>query len=157
ITEVYDYLRLLFARAGEPRCPNHGQPLEAQTVSQMVDQVLALPEGTKIMLLAPVVRGRKGEHLHLFQQLRAQGFVRVRINGVTTELDTEASLEKNKNLTMEDVVGRFEGRADDQQRLAESLETCLQVADRIAVVTPMDAHEPNLKEELLVSSNFACP
>ena len=157
ITEVYDYLRLLFARAGEPRCPNHGQPLEAQTVSQMVDQVLALPEGTKIMLLAPVVRGRKGEHLHLFQQLRAQGFVRVRINGVTTDLDDVPSLEKNKKHTIEVVVYRFKVRADVQQRLAESLETCLQVADGIAVVAPMDADEPNLKEELLFSSKFACP
>ena len=157
ITEVYDYLRLLFARAGEPRCPNHGQPLEAQTVSQMVDQVLALPEGTKIMLLAPVVRGRKGEHLHLFQQLRAQGFVRVRINGVTTDLDDVPSLEKNKKHTIEVVVDRFKVRADVQQRLAESLETCLQVADGIAVVAPMDADEPNLKEELLFSSKFACP
>src|SRR5690554_5382383 len=87
ITEIYDYLRLLFARAGEPRCPDHDLPLEAQTISQMVDQVLTLPEGTKIMLLAPVVRGRKGEHLHLFQQLRSQGFVRVRINGMITDLD----------------------------------------------------------------------
>ncbi len=157
ITEIYDYLRLLFARAGEPRCPDHGLPLEAQTISQMVDQVLTLPEGTKIMLLAPVVRGRKGEHLHLFQQLRSQGFVRVRINGMITDLDDVPALEKNKKHTIEVVVDRFKVRPDVQQRLAESLETCTQVSDGLAIVAPMDEDDEHLKEELIFSSRFACP
>ena len=157
ITEIYDYLRLLFARAGEPRCPDHGLPLEAQTISQMVDQVLTLPEGTKIMLLAPVVRGRKGEHVHLLQQLRSQGFVRVRINGMITDLDDVPALEKNKKHTIEVVVDRFKVRPDVQQRLAESLETCTQVSDGLAIVAPMDEDDEHLKEELIFSSRFACP
>ena len=157
ITEIYDYLRLLFARAGEPRCPDHDLPLEAQTISQMVDQVLTLPEGTKIMLLAPVVRGRKGEHLHLFQQLRSQGFVRVRINGVITDLDDVPVLEKNKKHTIEVVVDRFKVRPDVQQRLAESLETCTQVSDGLAIIAPMDDDDEHLTEELIFSARFACP
>jgi len=157
ITEIYDYLRLLFARAGEPRCPDHDLPLEAQTISQMVDQVLTLPEGTKIMLLAPVVRGRKGEHLHLFQQLRSQGFVRVRINGVITDLDDVPALEKNKKHTIEVVVDRFKVRPDVQQRLAESLETCTQVSDGLAIIAPMDDDDEHLTEELIFSARFACP
>ena len=157
ITEIYDYLRLLFARAGEPRCPDHDLPLEAQTISQMVDQVLTLPEGTKIMLLAPVVRGRKGEHLHLFQQLRSQGFVRVRINGVITDLDDVPALEKNKKHTIEVVVDRFKVRPDVQQRLAESLETSTQVSDGLAIIAPMDDDDEHLTEELIFSARFACP
>ena len=101
ITEIYDYLRLLFARVGEPHCPNHGIKLDAQSVAKMVDQVLAIPEGQRIMLLAPVVKGRKGEHLHLFSQLRTQGFVRARIDGITTDLDEIPQLEKNKQHTIE--------------------------------------------------------
>ncbi|MCB1848916.1 MAG: excinuclease ABC subunit UvrA, partial [Halieaceae bacterium] len=104
ITEIYDYLRLLFARVGEPRCPDHGHNLQAQTVSQMVDAVLALPEGSKLMLLAPVVRERKGEHLHVFEELRASGFVRARINGIVTDLDDAPALEKNRKHRIEVVV-----------------------------------------------------
>lgn len=141
ITEIYDYLRLLFARVGEPRCPDHDLPLAAQTVSQMVDQVLAMPEGTKLMLLAPVMRERKGEHLALLDELRAQGFVRARINGRIHDLDEAPALEKNRKHTIEVVVDRFKVREDLQLRLAESFETCLNLADGIAIVAPMDGEE----------------
>ncbi len=120
VTEIYDYLRLLFARVGEPRCPDHGLNLQAQTVSQMVDTVLALPEGSKLMLLAPVVRDRKGEHLHVFEELRAAGFVRARIDGIITDLDDVPELEKNKKHRIEVVVDRFKVRDDLGLRLAES-------------------------------------
>ena len=110
ITEIYDYLRLLFARAGIPRCPTHHLPLEAQTVSQMVDQVLALPEGSKLMLLAPVVRARKGEHLHVLNELRSNGFIRARIDGIVTDLETPPTLDKKKKHTIEVVVDRFKVR-----------------------------------------------
>lgn len=108
ITEIYDYLRLLFARVGDPRCPDHGLNLQAQTVSQMVDTVLALPEGSKLMLLAPVVRDRKGEHLHVFEELRAAGFVRARIDGIVTDLDDVPELEKNKKHRIEVVIAHKE-------------------------------------------------
>lgn len=153
ITEVYDYLRLLFARVGEPRCPDHDLPLAAQTISQMVDQVLALPEGTKLMLLAPVIQGRKGEHLHTLSDLRKQGFIRARINGIVTDLDTAPNLEKNKKHTIEAVVDRFKVRDDLQVRLAESFETALNLTDGIARIAYMDTPE----EELVFSSRFACP
>ncbi|HLV17960.1 MAG TPA: excinuclease ABC subunit UvrA, partial [Pseudomonas sp.] len=155
ITEIYDYLRLLYARVGTPRCPDHDIPLEAQTVSQMVDQVLALPEGTRLMLLAPVIRERKGEHLAVFDELRAQGFVRARVNGRLYELDELPALEKQKKHTIEVVVDRFKVRADLQQRLAESFETALKLADGIALVAPMD--EGAEQEELIFSARFACP
>src|SRR5690554_6634682 len=138
ITEIYDYLRLLYARTGEPRCPEHGVALAAQTVSQMVDQVLALPEGSKLMLLAPVVREKKGEHLALFDQLRARGFIRARINGRVYELDEVPTLDKNRKHTIEVVVDRFKVRSDLSNRLAESFETALELADGIAVVAPME-------------------
>ena len=154
ITEIYDYLRLLFARAGEPRCPDHDLPLAAQTVSQMVDQVLALPEGSKLMLLAPVMRERKGEHLALLDELRAQGFVRARIDGRIHELDEAPALEKNRKHTIEVVVDRFKVREDLQLRLAESFETALQLADGIAIVAPMEGEEG---EETTFSARFACP
>ncbi|WP_304639512.1 excinuclease ABC subunit UvrA [Pseudomonas sp.] len=154
ITEIYDYLRLLFARVGTPRCPDHDQPLAAQTVSQMVDQVLALPEGSKLMLLAPVMRERKGEHLALIEELRAQGFVRARINGRIHDLDEAPALEKNKKHTIEVVVDRFKVRPDLQLRLAESFETALNLADGVALVAPMD-DQPG--EELTFSARFACP
>lgn len=154
ITEIYDYLRLLFARVGTPRCPDHDQPLAAQTVSQMVDQVLALPEGSKLMLLAPVMRERKGEHLALIEELRAQGFVRARINGRIHDLDEAPALEKNKKHTIEVVVDRFKVRPDLQLRLAESFETALNLADGVALVSPMD-DQPG--EELTFSARFACP
>ncbi len=154
ITEIYDYLRLLYARVGIPRCPDHDIPLEAQTVSQMVDLVLAQPEGAKLMLLAPVIRERKGEHLSVFEELRAQGFVRARINGKLYELDEAPKLDKQKKHSIDVVVDRFKVRADLQQRLAESFETALKLADGIALVAPMD-DEPG--EEIIFSARFACP
>ncbi|WP_161867842.1 excinuclease ABC subunit UvrA [Pseudomonas yangonensis] len=154
ITEIYDYLRLLYARVGTPRCPDHDVPLEAQTVSQMVDQVLALPEGRKLMLLAPVVRERKGEHLSVFEELRAQGFVRARVNGKLHELDELPKLDKQKKHSIDVVVDRFKVREDLQQRLAESFETALGLADGIALIAPMDDEEG---EEIIFSARFACP
>ncbi len=153
ITEIYDYLRLLFARIGEPHCPTHGAKLQAQSISQMVDQVLALPEGTRVNLLAPVIRERKGEHLHVFKQLTAQGFVRARIDGIVTDLDDTPSLDKNKKHTIEVVVDRFRIRPDLQTRLADSFETAVQVSDGLAAVNFMDDEQ----DDLLFSSRFACP
>ncbi len=153
-TEIYDYLRLLFARAGEPRCPDHGEPLKAQTVDQMVDQIMALPEGSKMMLLAPIIKERKGEHLHVFEQLRAQGFVRVRVDGRVFELDDLPELDKKRKHTIEAVVDRFKVRSDLQLRLSESVETCLTLADDVALVVPMDEDGP---EPLVFSARFACP
>ena len=153
ITEIYDYLRLLFARIGEPHCPTHGERLEAQSISQMVDQVLALPEGTRVNLLAPIVRERKGEHLHVFKQLATQGFVRARIDGIVTDLDEAPALDKNKKHTIEVVVDRFRIRPDLKTRLADSFETAVAVSDGIAAVNFMDGDQ----EDLLFSSRFACP
>lgn len=155
ITEIYDYLRLLYARVGTPRCPDHDIPLEAQTVSQMVDQVLALPEGSKLMLLAPVIRERKGEHLAVFDEMRAQGFVRARVDGKLYELDEVPKLDKQKKHSIDVAVDRFKVRADLQQRLAESFETALSLADGIALVAPMDEDED--VEEIIFSARFACP
>jgi len=155
ITEIYDYLRLLYARVGTPRCPDHDAPLEAQTVSQMVDQVLALPEGSKLMLLAPVIRERKGEHLAVFDELRAQGFVRARVNGKLYELDELPKLDKQKKHSIDVVVDRFKVRGDLQQRLAESFETALKLADGIALVAPMEDDDD--AEEMIFSARFACP
>jgi len=147
ITEIYDYLRLLLARAGEPRCPTHNLPLAAQTVSQMVDTVLAMPEGKRLMLLAPVIQDRKGEHLSVFEALRAQGFVRARVNGEVVELDDPPELELRKKHTIEAVVDRFKVREDIQQRLAESFETALKLADGVArlcrwMMTPIRLYFP---------------
>ncbi|WP_444985283.1 excinuclease ABC subunit UvrA [Halomonas mongoliensis] len=153
ITEIYDYLRLLFARAGTPRCPEHGEDLEAQTVSQMVDQVLALPEGSKLMLLAPVVKGRKGEHLQLLAELRAQGFVRAMIDGQVLELDDVAPLDKNKKHDISVVVDRIKVRDGLQQRLAESFETALGLSDGVAMVHFMEGE----REDIAFSARFACP
>lgn len=157
ITEIHDYLRLLFARVGEPFCPTHQQKLQAQTVSQMVDQVLALPEGTRVMVLAPVIRNRKGEHLHVFSELRTNGFIRARVNGIVTEIDYPPELEKNKKHNIEVVVDRLKVRADMQQRLAESFETALQLADGVATVAFIDDDVTARKDDLLFSSRFACP
>ena len=158
ITEIYDYLRLLFARAGEPRCPEHDTSLEMQTISQMVDQVLALPEGTKIMLLAPVVRNRKGEHLNVFKDLRAQGFVRVRVNGELFELGGVPELDLRKKHSIEVVVDRLKVRDDQQSRLADSFETALALTDGIASAVLMnDAQGTDGEQELLFSAQFACP
>jgi len=153
VTEIHDYLRLLFARAGEPRCPEHGHTLQAQTVSQMVDQVMVLPEGSRLMLLAPVIQERKGEHLQLFEELRAQGFVRIRIDGTIHELDDLPPLEKNQKHTIEVVVDRFKVRPDLAQRLADSFETALQLANGLARIAFMDGE----CEELVFSARFACP
>ena len=154
ITEIYDYLRLLFARAGEPYCPDHHLKLEAQTVSQMVDQVLALPEGTPMMLLAPVVRDRKGEHVHIFHELKAGGFIRARVDGIVTELDYPPTLEKNRKHTIEVVIDRFKVRDDLSQRLAESFETALNIASGLAIASPMDEDS---RPDMIFSSLFACP
>lgn len=154
ITEIYDYLRLLFARAGEPRCPSHDIPLDAQIVSQMVDRVLEIEEGTRLMMLAPIIQDRKGEHLHVFQNLISQGFIRARIDGIITDLDDTPKLEKNKKHTIEVVVDRFKVRPDIQQRIAESFETCLTLTDGIAVIASMD--DDSNEDELVFSSKFAC-
>ena len=158
ITEIYDYLRLLFARAGTPRCPEHGTELEAQTISQMVDQVLELPEGTKLMLLAPVIRDRKGEHLNLFADFKQQGFLRVRVDGRVYELDEAPELDPKKKHTIEVVVDRFKVREDIKTRLAESFETALALANDLATIAWMDASDNSgEKTDLVFSAKFACP
>ena len=154
ITEIHDYLRLLYARVGEPRCPEHGLPLAAQTVSEMVDQALALPEGSRIMVLAPVIQERKGEHQHVFSELVADGFIRARIDGIVTGLDHPPALDKNKKHTIEAVVDRLRVRPDVQQRLAESFETALALGEDVAVVSLVDDDEAN---DLIFSARFACP
>ena len=154
ITEIYDYLRLLYARAGIPRCPDHGIDLDAQTVSQMVDQVLALPEGERLMLLAPVIKERKGEHVKLLRELQAQGFVRARINGDVVELDSPPPLDLRRKHTIEVVVDRFKIRADLAQRLAESFETALRLGEGVARLVFLDEPE---RAEWLFSSGYACP
>ncbi len=154
ITEIYDYLRLLYARVGEPRCPTHHQPLAAQTVSQMVDKVLALEEGTKVMLLAPVLINRKGEHVKLLDNLASQGYIRARIDGEVCDLSDPPTLELHKKHTIEVVVDRLKVREDIQLRLSESFETTLGLTAGTAKVAFMD--EPD-REELLFSANFACP
>ncbi|HWA37538.1 MAG TPA: excinuclease ABC subunit UvrA, partial [Burkholderiales bacterium] len=150
VTEIHDYLRLLFARAGTPYCPEHGLPLQAQTVAQMVDQVLALPEDTRLLVLAPVVTARKGEQADLLEELRAQGFTRVRIDGKVHELDAAPRLAKNQKHSVDVVVDRLRVRADAKQRLAESLETALRHADGKAIVFDSE-------KEHLFSSKFSCP
>ena len=178
ITEIYDYLRLLFARVGEPRCPQHGEPLDAQTVSQMVDQAMALPAGSRIMVLAPVVRERKGEHQHVFSELMASGFIRARIDGIVTDLDHPPTLDKNKKHTIEAVVDRLLVRAGAEQRLAESFETALQRGEDIAIVSLLEHSPASDKaaasagkrslgkasagsaaraEDMVFSGRFACP
>jgi excinuclease ABC subunit A len=154
ITEIYDYLRLLYARVGEPRCPDHHQPLAAQTVSQMVDKVLALEEGTKVMVLAPVLQDRKGEHVKLLDNLSAQGYIRARIDGEVCDLSDPPILELHKKHTIEVVVDRLKVRDDIQLRLSESFETALSLTAGTANVAFMD--EPN-REQILFSANFACP
>ena len=153
ITEIYDYLRLLFARAGVPRCPKHGIELQAQTISQMVDQVMALPQGSRMMLLAPIVINRKGEHLQLLDNLRSQGFIRARIDGKLVELDSTPKLDLNRKHTIEVVVDRFKVREGIQLRLAESFETALRTADDIALVASLDE---NQRKDLVFSAKFAC-
>lgn len=154
ITEIYDYLRLLFARVGEPRCPDHDVPLTAQTISQMVDKVLSLPEESKVMLLAPVVKNRKGEHVKLLDSLAAQGYIRARIDGEICDLSDPPELALQKKHTIEVVVDRFKVRSDLATRLAESFETALELSGGTAVVADMDNPKA---EELVFSANFACP
>ncbi|NCF24138.1 MAG: excinuclease ABC subunit UvrA [Gammaproteobacteria bacterium] len=153
VTEIYDYLRLLFARAGIPRCPDHDTTLEAQTVSQMVDQVLAMPEGTRLMLLAPVVDRRKGEHVQLMQDLMAQGFIRARIDGEVYELDQPPKLDLRRKHTIEAIVDRFRVKQDVRLRLAESFETALRLADGVARIAWMDDAD---QDEIIFSDRFAC-
>jgi excinuclease ABC subunit A len=154
ITEIYDYLRLLFARAGEPRCPEHDVTLDAQTVSQMVDHILELPEGSKLMLLSPVIDGRKGEHEQVFETLRSDGFIRARVDGNVIELDEVEKLEKNKKHTIEAVVDRFKVREDLKTRLADSIETALNLSGGVIRIASM---EDDNFDELVFSANFACP
>ena len=158
ITEIHDYLRLLFARVGTPHCPEHGEPLEAQTVQQMVDQVLARPAGERLMLLAPVVAARKGDYQHLLGELNAQGFVRARIDGIVHDLDEAPPLDAKKKHDIEVVVDRFRVREDLQLRLAESIETALKLSGGIVRVAPMDAGDDGIMPEpVTFSANFACP
>ena len=152
VTEIHDYLRLLFARAGDPYCPEHDLVLRSQTISQMVDHVLALPEGTRIMILSPLVVERKGEQVELFNELRAQGFVRLRVNGTVYEMDNLPTLQKNKKHTVEIVVDRLKVSSESKQRLAESFETALRHADGRALAVEMDSDK-----EYLFSAKFACP
>ncbi|HEY7872876.1 MAG TPA: excinuclease ABC subunit UvrA, partial [Rudaea sp.] len=154
ITEIYDYLRLLFARVGTPRCPDHGIPLAAQTVSQMVDATLAMNPERRFMLLAPVVRERKGEHVQVFEQLRAQGFVRARVDGVLHELDAVPALALRVKHTIEAVIDRFRPAPDLKQRLAESFETALRLGDGIAIVADLDDADA---KPTLFSSRYSCP
>ena len=154
VTEIYDYLRLLFARVGTPRCPDHDVPLEAQTVSQMVDEIMLLPADSKCMILGPVIRDRKGEHLHVFESLRAQGFIRVRVDGTVCDLDDTPDLDKRKKHTIEVVVDRFKVKEGIEQRLSESIETCLELSGGLVLVADMDAPE---KEPMMFSSQFSCP
>ena len=155
ITEIYDYLRLLFARVGEPHCPTHSTKLEAQTVSQMVDKVMTLPAESRIMVLAPIVRKRKGQHVHVFNELRTSGFIRARVNGLVCEIEYPPDLEKNKKHSIDVVIDRLKIRPGLEQRLAESFETALQLAEGLAVVSMMEGN--SAKKDLVFSSLFACP
>ena len=152
VTEIHDYLRLLYARAGTPHCPDHDLPLEAQSVSQMVDHVLALPAETRLMILAPVVANRKGEQLDLFAELKAQGFVRLRVDGKVHDIDALPKLAKTQKHSIDIVVDRLKVREDMRQRLAESFETALRHAEGRALAVEMDTDK-----EHLFSSKFACP
>jgi excinuclease ABC subunit A len=155
ITEIYDYLRLLFARVGEPHCPDHNIKLEAQTISQMVDKVMALPADSRIMVLAPIIRDRKGEHLHVFNELSSSGFIRARVDGLVCEIEYPPELEKNKKHSIDAVVDRLKIKPGLEQRLAESFETAIQLADGLAIVSVTDTEDKT--EDLVFSSLFACP
>ncbi|MEQ8409615.1 MAG: excinuclease ABC subunit UvrA [Gammaproteobacteria bacterium] len=155
ITEIYDYLRLLFARVGEPHCPEHNIKLEAQTVSQMVDKVMAMPEDTRVMVLAPIIRDRKGEHLHVFNELRSSGFIRARVDGLVCEIEYPPDLEKNKKHSIDVVIDRVKIKPGLEQRLAESFETAIQLADGLATVSIMDTE--TTEDDMVFSSLFACP
>lgn len=156
ITEIYDYLRLLFARVGDPRCPDHDVTLEAQTISQMVDQTMALPVGSKVMLMAPVVRDRKGEHANLLQSMHAQGFVRARVDGQLIDLAEPVSLKKNFKHNIDIVVDRLVIKEGNEQRMAESFETALELAEGVAEVLVMESDD-NKEHTLVYSARYACP
>ncbi len=151
VTEIYDYLRLLYARIGKPICPNHGIEISSQTISQMVDQVMELPERSRLQILAPIISGRKGAHVKVFEDLKKEGFVRVRVDGETIDLTDDIELEKNKKHSIEVVVDRVVVRPDVEARLADSLETALRLADGRVIVDTMDGNE------LLFSEHHACP
>ena len=151
ITEIYDYLRLLYARVGIPHCPVCGVEIKQQALDSIVDKIMKLDEGTRIQILAPVVRGRKGEYAKLFEDYRKSGYVRVRVDGSMYELSEEIKLDKNKKHTIDVVVDRLIVRGDIQQRLTDSLETALRLAGGLAIVAPMDG------EDMLFSQNYACP
>ena len=153
VTEIYDYLRLLFARAGTPFCPTHKVKLEAQTVSEMVDKVLSFPEGTPLLMLAPVVINRKGEHLQLMKNFQTQGFIRARINGEIYELDDPPSLELNNKHTIEIVIDRFKVRPEMKLRLAESFEMALKIADGVTYIAPLEGDD---NKEIVFSDRYAC-
>jgi excinuclease ABC subunit A len=155
ITEIYDYMRLLFARVGDPRCPEHNVTLEAQTISQMVDQTMALPEGTKVMLMAPVVRDRKGEHLNLLQSMHSQGFVRARVDGQVIDLSEPPALKKNFKHNIDIIIDRLVIKEGNEQRMAESFETALELAEGVAeiLVMPSDTQE---EATLVFSARYAC-
>ncbi len=158
ITEIYDYLRLLFARVGTPRCPVHGENLEAQTISQIVDEITAMPKDTRLMLLAPIVRNRKGEYVQLLKNLKAQGFLRARINGKAFELDAPPKLDLRKKHTIEVIIDRIKLREGIKLRLAESIETALSLTDGIVAVAPIDDDKKGATNNTTVfSSSFACP
>ena len=158
ITEIYDYLRLLFARVGLPHCPEHNLKLEAQTVSQMVDKVMTIPEESRVMVLAPVIRERKGEQLHVFDELRSSGFVRARVNGIICEIEYPPELEKNKKHSIDVVIDRLKIKPGIEQRLAESFETAIRLADGLATVSFSDPATHNSdQEDLIFSALFACP
>jgi len=159
VTEIYDYLRLLYARVGEPRCPDHDVTLAASSVSEMVDRVLALEEGTRILLLAPVVKDRKGEYQQLFKGLLSQGFIRARIDGVVHELDTPPELDRKRKHSIDVVVDRVVIKPDIAQRLAESFETALAIADSLALVQvlPREEEAPSEAQEILFSARYSCP
>jgi len=156
ITEIYDYMRLLFARVGDPRCPDHDVTLEAQTVSQMVDQTMELPAGSKVMLLAPVVRNRKGEHLNLLESMHAQGYVRARVDGQVIDLSEPPTLKKNFKHDIDIIIDRLVIKEGNEQRMAESFETALELAEGVAevLVLPTDDQE---EQTLVFSARYACP
>src|SRR5205814_6123921 len=159
ITEVYDYLRLLFARAGQPHCPVCGEPISRQTPQQIVDRVLTMPEGTKFQVLAPVVRGRKGEYLDLFGELQSKGYARARVDGVVHPLTEPPKLKKQEKHTIEVVVDRLTVKASARQRLTDSIETALKLASGVVVLEFVDqeADSPEAPRERTFSEHLACP
>jgi len=151
VTEIYDYLRLLYARIGQPHCPQCGKKISQQTVQEMVDQIMTYPEKTRLQILAPIIKGKKGEHQKLLEKIRKQGYVRARVDGEIRDLNEEILLDKNKKHSIEVVVDRISLKAESGARLADSLETALKLSEGTVIVDILE------KEELLFSENFACP